>query len=183
MKYLLAVVTCLALATPALADETGEAFAHVYVEVNPNVSVSALNPSVDLGTIQTGVFQGLIPWRVDANTQNVQFWAAASGLYKGDDYTDPETPPIPLDTASGIRIHIPDGNPVRGQDEYLDYVGDTEIEGWPGSETEAVEYESSQVGRLSQDIDMYVWWNQDDPEKPIGEYSGMVRLNAMIVLF
>jgi hypothetical protein len=183
MRTLLAALACVALAAPAFADETSEATAEVFVQVNPNVTLEALDPFVDLGTVQTGVFQGLIPWRVDANTQNVLFWASASGLYKGDDPTDPETPPIPLDEEAGIQIHIPDGGPVRGEDEFLSYTGGTTIEDFPGLETEATEYESSQVGHLSQDIDMYVWWNQDDPEKPIGEYSGLVRLSAMIVLF
>lgn len=183
MRYLLAAIACFALSAQAFADETSEATAEVYVQVNPNVTLAALDEFVDLGTVQTGVFQGHIPWRVDANTQNVLFWAAASPLFKGDDPTAPSIPPIAIDEPSGIQITIPDGGPVRGEDEYLAYTGGTAIEAFPALETESVEYESSQVGHMSQDIDMYVWWNQDDPEKPIGEYSGMVRLSAMIVLF
>jgi hypothetical protein len=183
MKYFFAILACLVIAAPAFADESGNATAHVFVQVNPNVSLAPLDPWVDLGTVQTGVFQGFIPWRVDANTQNVQFWAAASNLYKADDPTDPTVDPIPVYLSNGIQIHIPDGGPVGQEDEYLGYVGGTDIDGYPGYETEAIEYESSQSGHMSQDIDMYVWWDQTDSEKPMGEYSGMVRLSAMIVLF
>jgi len=183
MKYFIAILACLAVVAPALADETADATSHVFVQVNPNVSLAPLNPHVDLGTIQTGVFQGYIPWRIDANTEDVQFWAAASNLYKGDDPSAPEVPPIPVYLSSGIQIHIPHGNPVGNQDEYLGYLGGTDINGFPGYETEQIEYESSQNGHMSQDIDMYVWWDQEDPEKPLGEYSGYVRLSAMVVLF
>lgn len=182
MRYLLTVVACLAFVGTASADPASYATAHVYVNVNPNIGVLPLEPSVDMGTVQTGGFMGHIPWRVDANTQYVAFWAAASGLYKGDDPFDPVVPPILLDVPAGIFIHIPDGSPIGAEDEYLPYSTGTDINGFPGLETIAVVYESSTPGHLSQDVDMTVWWLQPDPEKPMGEYSGMVRLSAMTVL-
>jgi hypothetical protein len=47
--------------------------------------------------------------------------------------------------------------------------------------TETKAYESSQNNHFSQNVNVVVTWNQDDPEKPMGEYSGCVRLTALVL--
>jgi len=180
---LLAAVALIACAGFALADETGSATAGVYVTVNPNISILPLEANVNMGTIQTGSFTGTIPWRVDANTQNVRFFAAASYLYKGDDPNNPAVPPILLNVPYGIVFTIAHGGPVGGADDVLTYQGGTDINGFPGLETITKEYESSDPGHMSQDVQMVVKWDQPDNEKPMGEYSGQVRLSGLVVLF
>ena len=186
MKRLAAfVVLALALAWvgTAMADVQNAGTADVFVTVDPNVAVRPLVPYVNMGTIQTGIFQGFIPWRIDANTQNVKFWGGASYLYKGDDPTNTTVPPIMLDLTSGIVFTIAHGGPIGGEDTKLIYLNPVDIDGFPGMGTETTEYESSDPGHMSQDCMMAVKWNQADAERPMGEYSGKVRLSAMVVVF
>jgi len=182
-RIVVLAVALLALAGTVMADPTGTATTPVYVVVDPNISVQPLAPYVNMGTIQTGTFFGYIPWRIDANTQNIQVWAAASYLYKGDDPTNPTVPPIMLNQTDGIKFDIAHGGPVGGDDNILQYINAVVIDGFPGWETGMTEYESSDPGHLSQDCLMTVAWDQPDHEKPMGEYSGIVRLSSMIVLF
>ena len=42
-------------------------------------------------------------------------------------------------------------------------------------------FESSQNGHFSQEVAVTCTWNQDDPEKPQGEYSGWVVLAGMVL--
>jgi hypothetical protein len=48
--------------------------------------------------------------------------------------------------------------------------------------TESIIFESAQNNHFSQQVDLVVWWIQDDPEKPMGEYSGCVGMTAWVVL-
>jgi hypothetical protein len=187
MKSILVLlgVAMLAAAGYASADYSGEAVTSCFVNVDPNITLFPLDDNVDMGIIQVGEIPGYIPWRVDANTQNVAFWGAASYLFKGGDYSDPSVPPVMLwddPEYYGVFIDVPDGGPVGDEDNFLAFINATEIEGFPGMESEQAEFESSQFGHFSQDILMTVWWFQDDPEKPMGEYKGKARLSAMVVL-
>lgn len=178
----LALLALMAMCGTAMADLTSHGTTDVYVVVNPNIGIVPLDLSVDMGNVQTGVFYGLIPWRVDANTQNVKFWGAASYLYKGNDPSNPAVPPINLNQTYGIHFDIAHGGPIGGEDNILAYINAVVIDGFPGWETEVVEYESSDPGHMSQDCSMQVSWIQTDPEKPMGEYSGKVRLSGMVVI-
>lgn len=173
-------VALFAFAGMALADTEGHAIAHVYVVVDPNISVGVLTPNVDLATVQTGVIPGYFTFRVDANVEQAAFCVAASYLYKGDDPTDPEVAPIPLDREAGVDIQPTDANPVQGGGYNADYEEQWLYEGFDGWMTGYILYESSQAGYFSQDVYVSIWWNQDDPEKPQGEYSGWVSFWAFI---
>jgi hypothetical protein len=52
--------------------------------------------------------------------------------------------------------------------------------GFPTQRSETIGFESSQNNRFSQDVTVTVCWDQDDDEKPMGEYSGVVKLTSMI---
>jgi hypothetical protein len=183
IAVLLAVALALVFSGAAMAERTASGTADVYVTVDPNIAVRPLVPSVNMGMVQMGKFIGFIPWRIDANTQNIKIWGAASYLYKGDDPTDPTVPPIMLDQTYGIHFDIADGGPIGGEDNVLQYINAVLINGFPGMETAVTEYESSTAGHLSQDCLMSVQWNQENPERPMGEYSGVVRLSTMVILF
>ncbi|MFH1689089.1 MAG: hypothetical protein ABIE42_02490 [Candidatus Eisenbacteria bacterium] len=182
MKWIISLA-CLALMFGiAVADETDEALLEVFVEVDANMTVAPGAPFIDLQSVQVGPITGYIPFIVDANTQTCMFYAAASRLYKGDDPISPEVPPIDLLEASGINFSVPDGDPTGGADNNACYMGDTVINGFPGKFCEWIEFESSQNNRFSQTMTLEVTWFQDNPEKPMGEYSGFVEFFAMIVL-
>jgi hypothetical protein len=162
----------------------GDALCHVYVDVDPNVTLMPLFASVDLGSIQTGEITGQIPFRIDANTQKVRIWCAASKLYKGDDPDTVHVPPIPFVFGSGIEIYPESASPAGGEDNHVEYTGQPHppIDGFPGFVTQSVVFESAQNNHFSQRVDMVVHWNQADPEKPMGEYSGAVQMLAEVVL-
>ena len=178
----------LAWAGIAYADYENSATCHVFVEVDANVGVMPVDPYFDMQSIQTGVFTGIVPFMVDANTQKVRLGAAASYLYKGDDPDTVWVPPIMLMMEAdefgpaGIEIVPVSANPVGGGDKRAIYTQATEVCGFPGMLTESIVFESAQNNHFSQQVDLHVTWDQDDPEKPMGEYSGCVALFAWIVL-
>lgn len=191
MRTLILACLMLAVAVPAYADLENAASCHVYVNVDPNIGIMPVMPYFDLGHVQTGLFTGIIPFQVDANTEQVRLAAAASHLYKGDVYvpgTPPEVQPIMLNMQSidqllpGITIHAAAGNPIGGASNHLLYTQQTDVEGFPGWMTGSVVFESAQNNHFSQLVDMAVTWDQSDPEKPMGEYSGAVALFAWVVL-
>lgn len=185
-KFVLVLLAVLMLGTlgVAYADPDDNAASHVYVNVDPNIAVAPQLISVALGSVQTGPFSGGITFRVDANTQKVKFMAGVSPLYKGDDPTDPTVPPIVVAREPGVGMVADDGNPTGGHAPSAVYLtgGGQVIGGFPSLVTEWVTFESSQNNHFSQNFVLTPTWVQTDPEKPMGEYSGVVALWAMIVL-
>ena len=166
----------------AYADPVSEATADVFITVDPNIAIQPILPYIDMGTWQMGEFSGTIPFRVDANTEQVKFVACTSHLYKGADPVAGLVDPIELYLPAGVEIYAEMGNPTAGDDHVLSYVGDWDLEGFAGKITEEVTIESAQSGHFSQNVELYVTWTQADPEKPMGEYGGKVQLVAMVVL-
>jgi hypothetical protein len=172
------------MAAPVQADESAHALTHVYVLVQPTIAVNNGTSSVDLGTVQLGIFCATIRWRIDANTEAVQFCVAASDLYKGDD-PNSEVPPLPLYVEGGVEIDAEAANPVGGASPIVDFSAMTSLDTpqglFPAYQTDYVTFESSQFGVFSQYIDTYLCWYQPDPEQVQGEYSGWVALWAFVV--
>jgi hypothetical protein len=165
----------------ANADPTDHVWSHVFVKVDPNIALRANLGAIDMGAVQTGDFSYDIPFRVDANTQSVKFMAGVSKLFKGDDPLS-EVLPIDINLLEGVGMKGAMSNPTGGHAPVAAYAGaETDIEGFPGMETEWVTYESSQLGHFSQYFTLTPTWNQPDAEKPMGEYSGNVELWGMVV--
>jgi hypothetical protein len=174
---------CVFAAGLAYADPDDSTTMEVFVEVDATMTVAPGAAFADLAKIQVGQIFGYIPFRVDANTQTCMFRGAASHLYKGDDPVAPEVMPIPVSEPEGISFTCPDANPTGGADNNAPYVGFFTLMGtYPGLQSDWIEFESSQNNHFSQDIIMEVTWIQSDPEKPMGEYSGFVEFEGMIVL-
>jgi hypothetical protein len=184
VKLILAVL-CLALAPLGIAsaDPADDATAHVYVDVDPNIAVAPAAVSVDLGGVQVGPFGGDIRFRVDANTQQCKFYAVVSHLYKGDDCTNTTVPPIFVSVPEGVIMDAENANPTGGHPDVAVYIGPLK-QGtcFDGYRTEEVTFESSQNNHFSQYFSLRPTWLQDDPEKPMGEYSGFVSLWASVVI-
>ena len=187
-KIILLAFAVLALATApvAFADPMQQAASHVYVNVDPNIAVNPLLVSIGLGSVQTGPFTGAVTFRVDANTEGVKFMAGTSALYKGDNPRDTTVTPIRISMTPGVGMFAQMGNPTGGHSHVAAYLGssgvNSYIDGFPMTQTEWVTFESSQSGHFSQSFTLIPTWDQTDPEKPQGEYSGVVSLWAMIVL-
>jgi hypothetical protein len=182
IAYILAVVAILGLTTATYADLESSAVAKVYATVNPNVAVNYDNGVVDAGTIQTGLICADIVFRIDANKESVQIFVEASDLWKGDDPTNSEVAPILLAQAEGATIDPVNANPLGSGSNIAGFIGaGDEVMGFPTQRSETIGFESSQNNRFSQDVTVTVCWDQDDDEKPMGEYSGVVKLTSMLI--
>jgi len=182
----IAAMACVALAVvgPAQADREDCAISHVFVNVVPNISISPKASSVDMGTIQTGDFGSGVSFRIDANTEQVKFMAGVSKLFKGNVPTDYTVDPIDIKDC-GVTMIAESAMPIGGHSSTAVYTSegyqDIGGTGFPGRKTEWVTFESSQNNHFSQEFTLIPTWDQDDPEKPVGEYSGVVALWAMVV--
>jgi len=180
MIMVMGLLLCLSVgASAVMADLESEATAHVYVNVVPNVAVRVMDANVDLGQVQFGDFYSTITFRIDANSQDVWISAAASNLYKGNDPAS-EVDPLPVADAAGVRITPTNANPMNGGSNIAQYIEGTTINGFPGLLTEQINFESSQNNHFSQDVDLLFTWKQPDPEQPQGQYSGFVKMYAML---
>ena len=155
------------------ADQMGVAVAKATVEVIPTISVESDPIGMDMGSVQTGLFSGIFTFRIDSNFQYVLIQISASHLYKAG--WPGEVPPISLALDEGVEIHPDVSRPNTAVYETDTLVGDL-----PGAQFSMVPFESNQDGRFSSDIDVIVSWNQDSTCKPKGNYSGYVKLYAII---
>jgi hypothetical protein len=163
------------------ADLENNATTRVFVTVDPNVAVRATAAVWDLGSVQTGDFSASVTWRVDANSQTVNMQLEASGLFKGDDPTNGDVPPIPVALSEPAEVQPANGNETNAGDNLLAWDGGTgEVNGYPTNLTEVGAFESSQNGHFSQQVTTTVSYSQDDPEKPQGQYSGVMRLYVLL---
>lgn len=172
----MSLMFCFFVVAPgAFADTEGEATAGATVEVIPNITIAQDPTGFDMGAIQTGLFTGAFLFRVDANLQYVDIGVSASDLFKGGE-TGGEVLPIPVANGAGVGV-----DPEFSTAQTLSYECNTVVSGLDGSQFAMSTFESTQSGHFSADIDVVVTWNQDDPEKPQGDYSGYVKLFACII--
>jgi len=175
MIVAIAIIAVVAFAAPVFADLGASATVNVSVNVDPNVSVVPINVNVDAGTVQTGTFTAFCQFRVDANSEEVNFQVNASNLYKADDPTT--TIYIPLNLSAGPIVQPVNGNATKFHGNTLAYTGaGPTVCGFSTMTTEVVQFASSQAGVFSQEVDVTVSWLQANPEMPTGEYTGVVQL-------
>ena len=97
------LLLCGLVITPAYAELTGSASAHVTMTVAPNITVVPSTPQINAGTIQNAPFIAQRIWTVHANMQEITCpWWHLSSLYKGDDPTNPE-----WNTPDGVKTTVP----------------------------------------------------------------------------
>ncbi len=163
------------------AEEASNATTKVYVTVDPNVAIRADQTVWQIGSVQQGGFNALVTWRVDANSQFVNMQLEASDLWKGDDPTNHDVAPIPLAVNAPAFVKPVNGNETNSGDNLLAWGGGPgNISGYPTQKTEVGTFESSQNGHFSQQVSTTVRYNQNDPEKPQGQYSGVIRLYVLL---
>ncbi len=184
-RYLIPVVCLLFLGlafVPAYADTQGSATASVVVTINPNVAVGVETPIVDAGTVQTGDFYAMLRFRIDANVEAVKMFLEGSSLYKGDDPLNTEVAPIVIKLSAPVQISPTYGNRKGALPNQAEWTGGpgANIGAYPTQKTETVEFESSQNGHYSQAVGYKITYNQPDAEKPMGQYSGKVKLTVLL---
>lgn len=160
---------------------SGEAIAHVRVDVVPNIAVGVITSDVDAGQIAFGEFPAEIIFRIDANVESVKLQVIATDLFKGDVPTSEFKIPVKNTTSGdGAVVQPAFGNPMDGHSSTLAWLNSTTLNGMTGWESEMVPFESGQRGHFSQEVAVTVTYDQIDPELPTGEYSGFVKLVAEI---
>lgn len=180
MKKILVVfmslMLCLfAFAPVAFSDTEDDATAEMNVTVDPNITVDD-NPGDVQMSVQTGDVSGAFVFQVDANMQYVDIQVGASHLYKADDPLS-EVAPILVNEGAGVFV-----DPTSGEGANLAFNSSAyDINGFPAVLTQTGTFESSQNGHFSQPVDVIVTWNQDDPEKPQGDYSGFVQFFCLMI--
>jgi hypothetical protein len=182
---LLAILMAVAMVSgPAFADEVDSACAHVFVNILPTVAVSA-PVDVLLDAIQaTQCLRASLVFQVEANLQTIDMFVTVSNLYKGDDPASEYFIPVkPGHDDKDVKVQPANGSETfaGGGDNWLAYTDTpTTLKGYAALETEIGTFESGQSGHFSQDVTVSVSWTQDNPELPVGEYSGWVMLTAMV---
>jgi hypothetical protein len=175
------MVLGLAFAPGAFADSASSGTAKVLVNVDPIIAITPTPPAII--TVQAGKFVVPVTFTIGANKQEVTFSAAGTDLWKADDPTGTEVAPIPFDQTKNCTLTLTNGNALDGADNKLPlpYTGTDAINGFPAYLSGSKTFQSSQSGHFSQDVILICGWNQNDSEKPKGQYSGYVRLIGVIV--
>ncbi len=163
------------------AQTQSAAVSRVTAAVPASVAVAAIQPTWDLTVIQTGSFSATLTWRIEANVQSLQMMVEASDLFKADDPASSAVAPIPLDTTRPVVITAEHANKVAGGSNRAFWVGSgTPIGAFPTNRTETVTFESSQLNIFSQVVSTQIFFNQRENIKPMGSYSGRVKITTMI---
>ncbi len=178
---LVAVGMMAIVATTVYADPAGQAAAHVYLKINPNIAVQAIDSNLNLGTLQTGDVSLPILFRIDANTEAVAISGLVTDLYKGDDPTNKDVAPIVVDLTKGFPISPEHAKQIAGGNGIASYIGSSPYNGFNGHTTQQLTFESSQNGHFSQNVQVQPAWINTDNEKPQGEYSGWVVLYSSVI--
>jgi len=175
----LAFLIVLGLGANGSADTFSSATARIRVVVMPSMSVSAVE-RVTVQNTQAGPIQATVTFLIKANLHRARLYVEASDLYKGSDPSNRSVTPIPLDTAAPAVIEPASATPAAGNSNAAGWIGrGTPIGAFETHLSETLEFESSQDRRFTQEVDVTLTWNQDDPSRPLGTYGGMVRLTAL----
>jgi hypothetical protein len=185
MKRLLTLILGLMVVgmafAPAYADTVSSGTAKLLVNVDPIIAITPQVPPTI--TIQSGKFVVPVVFTVGANTQQVNFSAEGTDLWKADDPTGTEVKPIPFDTTKACTLVLTNGHALDGADNTLPlpFTAGELINGFPSYLSGSKIFQSSQNSHFSQDVTLTCGWNQADPEKPKGQYSGFLRLLGIII--
>ena len=181
-KLAIGMLALMLMGGVAYAELSGDAEAHVWVDVLPNIAVGIANPEVDIGSVQMGEFEAVITFRIDANTQEVNIMIIATDLYKGDVPTSAYKIPVLRGLDTGAVVEPALGNATGGHANFLEWLTGhaAYANGMTASESETADFTSGQNGHFSQDVVVKITYDQIDPELPQGEYSGFVKMVATI---
>jgi hypothetical protein len=80
-----------------------------------------------------------------------------------------------------VEFEIEHGGPVDDHGLVRPFRNQVLVNGFPAWQTDYLTIESSQGGHFRQYVTTSVCWDQNDPEKPEGEYGGVVALWGFVV--
>lgn len=183
-KVLITIAICAMLSMVAnvyavYADTTGSATTLVFCDVVANLGIVPLITVADGGDIQADQEAKVsVPFKIDANTQDITMSAFVSNLYKGDDPANSDADPI-LISGRGVGMVPERGGEVGGElDEVALYDRPGVVDSYPGMYTQTIQLEASDVGHFSQNVVVSAAWKTTDDEQPMGTYSGLIEVTA-----
>lgn len=144
----------------------------------------------NLGDHMPAPVHGTFTFFVEANVQQIEFSCGATDLFKGGITMD-ITPgnshddPIPLDKDYGCTISMDGAMPQGGNTPTASFAGGLSdlLQGiqseWVVWKTNAINFHAN-FPEPSRNVSIDLRWNHTNPEQRIGEYSGFVKLYAMI---
>ena len=145
--------------------------------VNPKHALGVMTKTtiVDAGRIQTGDFFVIAVFTIGGDSVKVAMFLEASDLYKdGNPVGQGKVGPIALNTGKPAEIIG-----EFGQKSVVWRGAGNPIGGFPSKKAATLTYGIGQRGR--EDISCKIWYTQPVATKPAGQYSGVVRLTAMVV--
>jgi hypothetical protein len=176
-------VLCFQATFASTSSNTSEATACVVVQVPAYITISGpALVAVDLHDYQIGSpIPASVRFLVSANAQEVDLQVACTDLYKAGDPTSAHRIPV---AGAGVRITCEHGHAVAGGDALLPWQHSLPAgllpAGWTGAVTEAATFTASPAAIFSQNVAVDVTWNTTDPDLPLGEYQGYVKLIGLI---
>jgi hypothetical protein len=165
------------------SGNTSEATARVVVHVPAYITVSGpAVVAVDLHDHQIGSpIPANVRFLVSTNAQEVELQVACTDLYEAGDPTSAHRIPV---AGAGARITCERGRAVAGGDALLQWQPSPPAgllpAGWTGAVTEIATFTAAPAAIFSQNVGVEVSWNTTDPDLPLGEYQGYVKLIGLI---
>ena len=148
----------------------------------PAVTLVAVEPDLDAGSIKRGSISVIGQFVVDSNTSKVQVQVSATDLYLNDDAASTAIQPIPLDISAGV-LGNSQGGSLSARKIPWHLTGQSKIGDTTATSTDPfLLSEPGTAGNGIRDVLFFTFaWRQDDLTKPAGAYGGRVRVTVLVL--
>ena len=160
----------------ASAEMRDEAMIKVTVSILPNIAIFA-GRDVDLRSMRQGRVEGEMPFTVKSNLTGIGFSVQASHLYKGSDPNSINFLPLAHDEQIYIYSKKSGSVPFVGR-----FNKEVEVyKGFHGYGADDIRLESGDRQGLNREIEIGLAWINDDPDMPMGDYGGYVKVIGVVI--
>jgi hypothetical protein len=181
ISALMCVVLIAGLSGVAFADLTQSATTRVAYNVVPTVGITVQTPAIPDYQITDNVLATGpkidVVFSIHSNSEQLQFTAGATRLYKGG----VNTSPYYLIPTKGVNFACANASIIDGATNLQPYGSATTVNEWDALQAGPVVFESATRGTFSQLCTLTFQWASIDLELPPGQYSGYVKLIASVV--
>jgi len=151
--------------------------------VQPSVTVTTVSTKVHSEEFTNGQYRAVFTFWVDANVNELNLSCIVSDLWLGNKPGASGVKPIPLKVNNGCLVEASEGRVASGdKSAILSFKSGRLVteEQVPAHKTKYKTFASNRGGHFKQDVHVLLTWRQDEPLKPVGKYSGVVKLLAEI---
>ena len=152
----------------------------VVIEAPPTIAVRPAGPA-DGSQTAPGLYTATARFRVEDNLASTRLSIEATPLFLTEHKHAPAVS-IPLDMTNGILIEPQNIEECPGATCQTTFVGPgAHIGAYPSQRSGSLLFESSSAGGFAQDVYVTVCWRCDGTAPPTGEYTGGIRLIALVI--